>query len=176
MHQPSSTALHCVQYDTAQHEGHEETECVGVCPAVCGVQVTFQLARILTGVHDIQQVPRRITDLLAAGGDITEAQAFFSNTRQPLEWTLRQVRLRTPVQRCFHLCRSVFGPCLAHMPSLCSAWRRDCTRCGQAQGCECLRTSSCKGCCPQCQNPCLHRAKTPAPGVVGCNDGGHRRN
>src|SRR5690348_9797472 len=59
--------------------------------APCVLQVTFQLARVLTAVNDIQQVPRRITDLLAAGGDITEAQAFFTNTRQPLEWILRQV-------------------------------------------------------------------------------------
>jgi hypothetical protein len=58
---------------------------------VCALQVTFQLARVLTDVRDVQKVPRRIAERLADGRDIGEEQMFFSITRQPLEWILRQV-------------------------------------------------------------------------------------
>jgi hypothetical protein len=62
-----------------------------MCYVICALQVTFQLARVLTGVRDVQKVPRRIAERLADGRDIGEQQMFFSITRQPLEWILRQV-------------------------------------------------------------------------------------
>lgn len=62
-----------------------------MCNVICAPQVTFQLARVLTDVRDVQEVPRRIAERLADGRDIGKEQMFFSTTRQPLEWILRQV-------------------------------------------------------------------------------------
>jgi hypothetical protein len=57
-------------------------------------QVTLQLARELTCVDEINQVPARVTQLLAEGRDTTDImQAFFDN-RQALEWILKQVGWR----------------------------------------------------------------------------------
>lgn len=61
-------------------------------PWFADLQLTFQLARVLTRVDEFPQVPSRIAELLAAGRDIADMQQFFSSTRQPLEWTVKQVR------------------------------------------------------------------------------------
>jgi hypothetical protein len=70
-----------------------------VCPQhTTLLQVTFQLVRKLTKVEEVNTVPRRWAELLADGADITQLQQSYLETRQPLEWVLRQVGCATLAQ------------------------------------------------------------------------------
>jgi hypothetical protein len=62
-----------------------------VCLCVC-LQVTFQLTRVLTDVDKISSAPDRLAQLLAAGQDPADLLQHFADTRQPLEWVIKQVR------------------------------------------------------------------------------------
>jgi predicted peptidase len=54
--------------------------------------LTFQLTRELKHVDEVNQFPAKISQLLAEGRDTTEVQQAFFETRQALEWILKQVR------------------------------------------------------------------------------------
>lgn len=54
--------------------------------------------RKLSKVDEVNTVPRRWVELLAAGADISELQQSYLEMRQPLEWVLRQVGSALPAQ------------------------------------------------------------------------------
>ena len=63
------------------------------CPSLVmpGLQLTFQLTRKLTQLEDFDRVPETMSSLLADRKDISRLQQFFQDTRQPVEWVLKQV-------------------------------------------------------------------------------------
>jgi hypothetical protein len=54
--------------------------------------LTFQLTRELKQVDQVNQFPAKIKKLLAEGRDTSEVQQAFFDTRQALEWVIKQVR------------------------------------------------------------------------------------
>jgi len=55
------------------------------------LQLSIQLARVITQVQDFNSIPEQLLMLLAARQDLSPVQKLYNDTKQPLEWVLRQV-------------------------------------------------------------------------------------
>lgn len=55
------------------------------------LQLSIQLARVITQVQDFNSIPEQLLMLLAARQDLSPVQQRYNDTKQPLEWVLRQV-------------------------------------------------------------------------------------